>query len=629
MAVVVPIAADYDSSGIKEAQKSIANFGQSISKSLQQAGREAKRAFDQIEAGTEDSRTAAQRLAASLDKVADTLEADLKASTKAVEALAQALGPDMAQALGQNGLKRLVTDLNRAGLTMQEIEADAGTLAASLKRLDDVNLSAVTGETKQLNAEVGRTSAEAERARGVFGGFVGGATSEIPGLTGAFGPLVQAIDQSVSGLVEGTFSLKNLVAFAGPMAALAGGIALVSSALSAHAAAAEVAKERQSGFVDSIIEGLDPVRQFVAQLREAKDIESFDPGKGLFGGVKDVLPDLVKAGVTVTTVQDVLADNEAGKAFVENLKASIKALKEEQRQLNLNGSESAENRARRIELRDELKAQKSALDFLTDTTGDLAKAEQTAAQIAAFRGETVNSETAAYNGLNSNITAAITGSALLTTATAALAAQQERNAAATAAAAKVTDDARQAFYRSVNAVYAYEDSHARAAEAVDAAAKAEAKAAKTRRPKDIEEATRLRKEATRAVSDASAAAVALEDATNKTTNELVRQTAITAAGQRELESFGQELRADSELMRGLARLLAYYQQLTGNWRIDITPGTVTPTGPTPALTAAAAFTPGGLVTVNVNVQGSIISQNDLGQTIQRALTNSNSTLGIS
>lgn len=622
MAVVVPIAADYDSSGIKEAQKSIANFGQSISKSLQQAGREAKRAFDQIEAGTEDSRTAAQRLAASLDKVADTLEADLKASTKAVDALAQALGPDMAKALGQNGLKRLVTDLNRAGLTMEEIQADAGTLAASLKRLDDVNLSAVTGETKQLNAEVGRTSAEAERARGVFGGFVGGATSEIPGLTGAFQPLVQAIDQTVSGLVEGTFAFRQIVTFAAPMAAVAGAMYLITDAVKNAGERAKFTEENVESLTESLVRGETVAKALAERFRELgqADVQIVDQSninrvRALYdqleavGGVLqifgvqlkktktvDLTQDLVTLGLNADKVANIIAE---GPAAISKYVASL-------RKLGLETVNVANVEALLIQkLQEAADAQKAAQLELAFT------AEQTST---------------AYNGLNSNITAAITGSALLTTATAALAGQQERNAAATAAAAKATDDARQAFYRSVNAVYAYEDSHARAADAVDAAAKAEAKAAKTRRPKDIEEATRLRKEATRAVSDASAAAVALEDATNKTTDEQVRQTAITAAGQRELENFGHELRTDSELMRGLARLLAYYQQLTGTWRIDISPSTVTPTGPAPTLTSSASAA-GGASTVNITVNGSILTESDLADVVQRATNQRGNRLG--
>ena len=73
----------------------------------------------------DDTRTAAKRVAAELEKRADEMASDLKSSEKAAEALANALGPEMAAKIGDARLDSFIGDLKRAGLSFEEVEADA------------------------------------------------------------------------------------------------------------------------------------------------------------------------------------------------------------------------------------------------------------------------------------------------------------------------------------------------------------------------------------------------------------------------------------------------------------------------------------------------------------------------
>lgn len=643
MAVVVPIAAEYDSSGVKSAQASIAKFGQSITKSLQEAGKASKAALKQLEDGASDSRTAAQRLADSIGTVADRVEQDLKASMKAADALAEALGPAMAAKLGRNGIQKLVGDLNRAGVTMEDIESEAATLAASIQRLDDINLSAVTGEAEKLDVAMAGVGNEADKSRGVFANFTGNAIQELPGVGAALGPLNVALGQFTEYATEGDIALSGLAKTLGPIAALSAGLMILKSAMKANAEESKLAKDRTDQFTDSLRQGLDPVAAFIDQIKETGELRGFDPAKGLFGAVKNALPDLVQAGVYASDLRRALSDPKAGKALLDQLeqvRQSAKAIASIPVQLGGDPQKAAAAQAQYERLTVVVK-------LLKESIKDLSDGYATNAIEAQFNDEATTAVATSTNAANSQIGYLSANLDILRIRLETATDRQRRLAEANSQSAANLDEARQAFYRATNAGFAYEDSMNRARDAVTKAAAAEKKARETNNPKDIAEANKLREEARRAAVDASAAEYALADATNKTADPLRRQAELTIAGADAFTDLAYTLDPTSDLRRNLE---GYYEQLlktAGDWRVNVIqtlPGMPTPPvntasaqnlqtwrnwTPNPAVlsavTASAAFNSGGGVT-NIIINGTIDAPST-ANAVQRALDQQNQRLG--
>lgn len=278
MAISVPIVADYDSSGVDKAQASFGELSRTVGKAFSEVRKAAKQSLGDLESGLEDSRTAGQKLAAQLSAAASKMNADLARTTETADRLADALGPEMASKLGRGGVNRLVSDLQRAGLTLEDIDASVTELADSLRMLDAQDTSKLNGELAQTQARMTMVANEADRSRGVMANFVGNAVQEVPGLSHAFGPLNVAIGQFAEYATEGGIAMRGLLTTLGPIAAITGGMAIlgavfgdsgkraqeleqaardVGSALAEQATAAQESKVLTSDLSAALLEAAD------------------------------------------------------------------------------------------------------------------------------------------------------------------------------------------------------------------------------------------------------------------------------------------------------------------------------------------------------------------------------------
>ncbi len=613
MAVVVPIAADYDGAGVREAQASIAKFGQSITKSLQQAGRESRKALKQIEDGATDSRTAAQRLAQSIGTVAEKLDTELTKSAAAADALSKALGPEFANRVGRNGINKLVTDLNRAGVTLEDITAEADTLAASLRQLDDVNLRALGTELDTVDRKMRDVGDNTDRTRSVMANFTGNAAQEIPGVSQALGPLNTAIGQFAEYAAEGNIRLRSLVAAFGPLAAASVALAVVQDAMANNAETAKLYKDNVDALTESLVQnesvaaalrdryeelGSAQVRVFDENLRNAS-AEFYQAttiaglGAKLFGielkkaRTEDLTDDLVALGLTADDVADIVsggADNVG--RFIDSLRA---------------------------------------LGLQTVTTTNIEKFFNEQLKISNDAQEVANVKRQFGLGITQQ-TAAATD--LLTQGMLAAKQVQDDLAAAALRAAEGIDAARLAFYKQVDAGFAAEDSYSRAAAAVDKAAKAEETARKTNKPEDIRKAVEARDEAARAAVEASTAAGIYAEVMNGVDDAETdaKDSALGAAG------------AFSELAKRVGPGSAVYAQLEGYYKILLkiaqvqgydTPTAVRQTTGIPNMvlpTVNSNAGGGGVVIVNLN--GTVLDPVGVQNAINRAAAEMDARMGV-
>ncbi len=192
---------------------------------LKAAAKEAKALGDEVD----DTRSAGKKLADAMNQVTDALEQELKDSAKAADKLAKALGPDMVDDLKASGrsVDDLVANLRAAGLSYEEVEADADALADAMRRANQVGDEVKTHITKNLDDVADRS----DKARDATHNFVGNAVSEIPLVGETFGPLGEAVGQLTEGLLAGEVGFGGLIAAAAPIAGIALGFKVITDVM--------------------------------------------------------------------------------------------------------------------------------------------------------------------------------------------------------------------------------------------------------------------------------------------------------------------------------------------------------------------------------------------------------------
>lgn len=224
--------------------------------------------------GFDKAADAGQRMATTLQKAADKAEEKLATTKAMADSLAKALGPDMAKALGQSTLDSYARKMYRAGLTIDDVQQNAEELTKQMARLEAASEQAATA--------TGRIGTEADKSRSVMANFTGNALQEIPGLSGAFGPLNMAIGQFGEYAAEGDIKLKGLAANVGAMAGIGLAIGVVSQVISSMGEAqrqVEAQTERTSQAIKAQIETLfdwqligDQLGTTIDQTATAQDI---------------------------------------------------------------------------------------------------------------------------------------------------------------------------------------------------------------------------------------------------------------------------------------------------------------------------------------------------------------------
>lgn len=224
--------------------------------------------------GFDKAADAGQRMATTLQKAADKAEEKLATTKAMADSLAKALGPDMAKALGQSTLDSYARKMYRAGLTIDDVQQNAEELTKQMARLEAASEQAATA--------TGRIGTEADKSRSVMANFTGNALQEIPGLSGAFGPLNMAIGQFGEYAAEGDIKLKGLAANVGAIAGIGLAIGVVSQIINSMGEAqrqVEAQTERTSQAIKAQIETLfdwqligDQLGTTIDQTATAQDI---------------------------------------------------------------------------------------------------------------------------------------------------------------------------------------------------------------------------------------------------------------------------------------------------------------------------------------------------------------------
>jgi len=245
--------------------------------------------------------TAGKAMAAALKAAADTAERALADTVEIADKLGDALGTEMRQAIGQSKIDEMAVKFQQAGLQASDLDGNLDSITDSIKRMDAASGSA-KGRLGEVGQAMNRVGGETERSRSVMANFAGNAAQELPGMTGAFGPLNMAIGQFAEYATEGNISLKNMAASAGPMLGVGAAIVYANKQFDLMKKKDAFNTDRVKAFEEIIRDGTDAVGDLAEHLRKLGKIEtdtSMNALNPMADATRDVTDELMRAGLTV------------------------------------------------------------------------------------------------------------------------------------------------------------------------------------------------------------------------------------------------------------------------------------------------------------------------------------------
>ena len=216
---------------------------------LQGDSKAAVSAAKELVSGLDETGTAAERAAAQIHAMATAIENEARDSAKAVDALSSALGADFVGELERSGgsVQGLISGLNRAGISFEDLEAKADQLAAAYKHAADAGKvmgDDITSGATRARGGLDQVRDSGDQSRSVLANMVGNSVQDLGQLGGVAGTAGMALGQLAEYASEGNITLAGFAKVAGPMAAVAAAGAAVSLIMSKQAeAAADLARE--------------------------------------------------------------------------------------------------------------------------------------------------------------------------------------------------------------------------------------------------------------------------------------------------------------------------------------------------------------------------------------------------
>lgn len=273
-----------------------------------------------------EAETAGKQVAKALSQSADDIEADLKGTAKAADALGQALGPEMAAKLGQNGVVNVVGDLKKLGLTSDDIVTDVDELADSIKRLDAAG-SSLNGPKQGLDdvgdaadkakGHLGEMRGESDNSRSVLANMVGNSTQDVANLGGVAGTAGLALGQMGEYAADGNISLQGLAKVAGPMAGVTVVAMGISKVLGDIAKIKAFDKKQVDDWRQSIKDSVPPADHLREILEETGKLEFHNQ---ITDSIQDVIPALDTAGVSLDQFNQLV---EGGAPLIEKYRQAM------------------------------------------------------------------------------------------------------------------------------------------------------------------------------------------------------------------------------------------------------------------------------------------------------------------
>ena len=264
-----------------------------------------------VEDDFDETATAGDRVATVLSAMAKDLDDELGRAALAADALAQALGPELA---AKADVGSIVGDLTRMGLTFEDIVADADKLATSLKELDQVQIKGIDSGLSNASTKMGQLRDNSDQTKSVMANMAGNAAQDLGAVAGVAGTAGVAIGQLAEYASEGNISLGNLAKLAGPMIALAGAVEVVSTVMEGLQLEKEFDAANVKQFTDAMREAKTAAQSVKEEVLELGKFELVVSGSGFLGlgkHAQDILPDIEAVVGGLNEFNDLVKDPAA------------------------------------------------------------------------------------------------------------------------------------------------------------------------------------------------------------------------------------------------------------------------------------------------------------------------------
>ncbi len=282
-------------------------------------------ALNGADAALDGTETSAQRVAAQMSAMAKVIETEGKQAAAATEVLAAAMGSELVAAVERAGgsVQGIVADLNRAGVSYDDLSANADQLARSLREVESAGRAATGGDltpnVDMASDSVRRLGHEADQSRSVLANMAGNSAQEMGALAGATGTVGVALGQLVEYAADGNVSMGGLAKMAGPMALVAG--AMYGLSENAKAAAertrdiTEATKELSRVADEEVVKSLGRAMADAALNGQSMDELFSDMAENNLPGLKRAYDLLLESGQGTPEMLDrmaaAIADAEA------------------------------------------------------------------------------------------------------------------------------------------------------------------------------------------------------------------------------------------------------------------------------------------------------------------------------
>ena len=235
----------------------------------------------------------------------DDLLSEVKQIDAAADALAQALGPELAAKADTRGI---VVDLRQMGVELDHIKGNADEFGAKLRELSDADVGGKLGSSLgTARGQMDQLRNSSDQTRSVVANFAGNAAQDLGALGGAAGSAGVALGQFAEYAAEGNIALGGFLKAVGPIAAITAGIALLKYEMGQVAETKAFNKERVQAFADAledaavsaeelqeVLAGKGDPRSLMARIgTETKDVE--DSVRSTIGTFED-FNDVVSGG---------------------------------------------------------------------------------------------------------------------------------------------------------------------------------------------------------------------------------------------------------------------------------------------------------------------------------------------
>lgn len=209
----------------------------------------------------------------------DQVAAEAKQTAEAAEALGRALGPELA---GKADPGAIVGDLQRMGLTLDQIKGNADELGAKMRELSESDVGGKLGSSLgTTRGKMDELRGSADQSRSVLANLAGNSVQDLGSLGGVAGGAGMALGQLAEYATEGNISLRGLAGVAGPMALVSVAIMGIQAGMESMAKVKAFEKEQVKSWTEAIQEGEDAVTVLADRLREAGAVKLEQ--EGLFG----------------------------------------------------------------------------------------------------------------------------------------------------------------------------------------------------------------------------------------------------------------------------------------------------------------------------------------------------------